>query len=108
MVKIRRKKLNENTAGYSRFWDNPAPFQYEVIGMNKFLEQPGNELSQEFYVNVGSLVKGNGYYDNSKVYTGIIKEIHKNELSEIEYIIILDQERSQFVKLSLDNLKLIR
>lgn len=105
MVKVRRKKLNESQ---TRFWDNPEPFQYEIIGMNKYLEQKGNELSREFYVNTGSTVKGHGYYDNSKEYSGIVKEIHKNELAEIEYIIILDQERNQFVKISLDGLKLIR
>lgn len=106
MVKVRRK-LNENSA-YSKFWDNPTPFQYEVIGINKYLEQKGNNLTSDRYVNVGSLVSGYGYFDNSKEYTGIIKELHKKENGEIDYIIIIDQERNQFVKLSVDRLKLLR
>ena len=106
MVKIRRKKLNENNS-YTNFWNNPEPFQYEIISLNKNLEQKGNELSCERYINVGSYVKGIGYYDNSKEYSGIIKEIYRNSNAEIEYIIILDDSRNQFVKLCIDNLKLI-
>ena len=48
MVKVIIKKLNESQ---TNFWDNPEPFQYEIISMNKFLEQSGNELSSEYYVN---------------------------------------------------------
>ena len=112
MVKLRRKKINENfdnmyaissaeTAGYN-------PYSYSIISLNNPLEQKGNDNNYEHYINVGSYISGEGYYNND-IYSGKIRNIVKNEDGSISHIIILCDKSAKFIKIKINNkLKLLK
>ena len=110
MVKLRRKKINENinmyniqpgeTGGYN-------PYTYSLISLDNFCEQKGNPTSMESYINVGSYIKGQGFYDDN-YYSGIIRNVVKKEDGSISHIIILDDKTAKFIKLRIDKITLLK
>lgn len=110
MVKLRRKKINENinmyniqpgeTGGYN-------PYTYSLISLDNFCEQKGNPTSAESYINVGSYIKGQGFYDDN-YYSGIIRNVVKKEDGSISHIIILDDKTAKFIKLRIDKIILLK
>ncbi len=111
MVKLRRKKVNENfnnmysiqpgeTGGYN-------PYTYSLISLDNFCEQKGNPTSMDSYINTGSYVKGQGFYDDN-YYSGVIRNIIKKEDGSISHIIILDDKTAKFIKLRIDKIRLLK
>lgn len=110
-VKLRRHRVNESNvfdlAMNAQDQTEKSAYKYSIISLNKFFEQPGNDLSTEHYVNVGSYIQSLGYTDG-QLHSGIVKQVVKDESGYIQYLIILDDKVSKFVKVSADNIKLLK
>lgn len=72
------------------------------------LEQKPNELCTDYYVQVGSRVRGKAYNDTGKTYTGRVLRFHrdKKDNSIIGLDVLLDKTR-RTVTLSVDGLQLL-
>ena len=107
-----KKKINESIfddAQNPRNSYNGTPvYRYSIIGLNHLFEQPGNALETESYVGPGSNIVGKGYKNNDIEYTGIVRQIVKDESGYILYVIILDSKTAKFVKIEPSSIKLIR
>lgn len=112
-VKLHKyKKINEHNI-FDAAMSGPdqngySAYKYSIISLNHYFEQPGNDLNTEHYINVGSYIESVGYSDKHSVHRGIVKQIVKDEAGYILYIIILDSKTSKFIKVSADNIKLLR
>ena len=125
-IKLRikkNKKVNEGfqmggamsigtyTGGYnpqgSTVFNNPSPFTYEITSLNTSLSQKGNCLSNESIVHRGSRVKGVSIEDG-KEYIGRVDTIVRDSDGYIKYVIILDEKNRNFVKLSDENIFILK
>lgn len=122
-LRIRKnKKVNENfqmggapvgtySGGYnpqgSTVFNNPAPFTYEITSLNTSLSQKGNSSPNEVIVHRGTRVKGVGINDG-KEHVGRVDTIVKDVDGYIKHVIILDENSRQFVKLSDENIFILR
>ena len=108
----KRKVMNENIgnvfANMPNEFSNFSPYSYELLGFDHRLEQKGNSLPSDRYINVGSYIEGFGYSDRNTIHTGVVKNIIKDELGYIKYLIILDDKISRFVKIYPDKIKLLK
>lgn len=66
-----------------------------------------NELCTDYYIQVGSRVRGKAYNDTGKTYTGTVSRIIKNGDSSIAGIIIKLTKTNKFITLSPDGLELL-
>lgn len=66
-----------------------------------------NELCTDYYVQVGSRVRGRAYNDTGKTYTGTVSRIIKNSDSSIAGIIIKLTKTNKFITLSPEGLMLL-
>ena len=66
-----------------------------------------NELCTDYYVQVGSRVRGKAYNDTGKTYTGTVSRIIKNSDSSIAGIIIKLTKTNKFITLSPEGLMLL-
>lgn len=83
----------------STVFNNPAPFSYEITTLNTTLSQKGNSTPNESIVHRGTRIKGTSIEDG-KVYVGRVDTIVRDAEGYIKYIIILDEENRRFVKIS--------
>lgn len=117
-VKLRikkNKKVNEGfqmggatpigtyTGGYNLMgntvFNNPAPFTYEIITLNTSLSQKGNSTPNEVIIHRGTRVKGKSIEDGS-LCVGRVDTIIKDSDGYIKYVIVLDENSRRFVKVS--------
>lgn len=66
-----------------------------------------NELCTDYYIQVGSRVRGKAYNDTGKTYTGTVSRIIKNGDASIAGIIIKLTKTNKFITLSPDGLELL-
>lgn len=66
-----------------------------------------NELCTDYYIQVGSRVRGKAYNDTGKTYTGIISRIIKNGDASIAGLIIKLTKTNKFIILSPEGLELL-
>ena len=66
-----------------------------------------NELCTDYYVQVGSRVRGKAYNDTGKTYTGTVSRIIKNSDSSVAGIIIKLTKTNKFITLSPEGLMLL-
>lgn len=87
-----------NNTGYSyKIYTEPA----------RDLEQKPNELSNDYYVQVGSRVRGKAYNDTGKTYTGRVLQFIRNADGSIEGIDILTDKMKRRITLAVDGLTLL-
>lgn len=83
-------------------------YTYTVLGFNDSLQQKPNEPSNEYYIHPGCLVRGSGFNNPDKTYTGKVNRIVKNEAGEIICLYILTVKNSKMVTIRADeNLELL-
>lgn len=121
----KRRSLNENwfSGGYlgpglGMDW-TMSPASYTVQGSNTgyvysmktfddTLQQKPNELTDDYYIYPGCMVKGVGFNNPDKTYTGKVYRILKNGNGEIIGLYILATKTSKFVSIKADdNLQLL-
>jgi hypothetical protein len=114
-------KLNENSFAVAggmadTTFGNPSHmvqgsfpgYTYTVLGFNDSLQQKPNKLSHEYYIHPGCLVRGVGFNNPDRTYTGTVNRIVKNESGEIVCLYILTQKTSKMVTIRADeNLELL-
>ena len=122
-LRIKKKKVNEGfqmggatpigtySGGYnpqgSTVFNNPAPFSYELIPLSTSLSQKGNSLPNESIVHRGTKIKGCGIKDG-KEYIGRVDTIVRDSDGYISYVIILDEKNRIFVKISPDDIYILK
>jgi hypothetical protein len=83
-------------------------YTYTVLGFSDALQQKANNPSNEYYIHPGCLVRGVGFNNPDKTYTGTVNRIVKNESGEIICLYILTQKTSKMVTIRADeNLELL-
>ena len=83
-------------------------YTYTVLGFNDSLQQKPNKPSHEYYIHPGCLVRGVGFNNPDKTYTGHVNRIVKNEAGEIVCLYILVTKTSKMVTIRADeNLELL-
>lgn len=83
-------------------------YVYSVLGFNDALQQKPNNPSNEYYIHPGSRVRGAGFNNPDKRYTGIVNRIVKNENGEIICLYIIAEKTSKMVTIRADeNLELL-
>ena len=125
--KMKRRSINESTlisGGYGFVggggYDNtlsPASYNvqgrqsgyvYSVLPMTDVLQQKPNEMEHEYYIHPGCTVRGVGYNNKDKHYTGIVNRIVKDENGEIVCLYIQSFKTAKLVAIRADdNLELI-
>ena len=119
------EKINENwfSGGYlgpglGMDW-TMSPASYTVQGSNTgyvyslrtfddSLQQKTNKYKDEYYIYPGCMVRGVGYNNPDKHYTGKVYRIIKNGKGEIIGLYILSSKTSKFVSIRADeNLELL-
>ena len=125
--KKKRRSINESTlisGGYGfvggGVYDNtlsPASYNvqgrqpgyvYSVLPMTDVLQQKPNEMEYEYYIHPGCTVRGVGYNNRDKHYTGIVNRIVKDENGEIVCLYIQSLKTAKLVAIRADdNLELI-
>jgi hypothetical protein len=66
-----------------------------------------NELCTDYYIQIGSKVRGKAYNDNNdSTYTGIVRRIIKNSDGSIEALMI-QSKKNRFIYISPDDLILL-
>lgn len=66
-----------------------------------------NDLCTDYYIQVGSRVRGKAYNDTGKTYTGTVSRIIKNGDASIAAIMIKLSKTNKFIILSPDGLELL-
>lgn len=66
-----------------------------------------NELCTDYYIQVGSRVRGKAYNDTGKTYTGTVSRIIKNGDSSIAGLIVKLTKTNKFIILSPEGLELL-
>lgn len=66
-----------------------------------------NDLCTDYYIQVGSRVRGKAYNDTGKTYTGTVSRIIKNSDASIAAIMIKLSKTNKFIILSPDGLELL-
>lgn len=111
-VILRKKHLNENVgnvfANMPNEYSNFSPYSYEMLAFDHKLEQKGNPLPTDRYINIGSYIEGYGYNDRETLHRGIVKNIVKDEQGYIKYLIILDSKITRYVKIYPYDVKLLK
>ena len=65
-----------------------------------------NELCTDYYVQIGSKVRGKAYNDDGRTYTGTVKRIIKNADGSVEALMI-QSNKNRFIYISPDDLILL-
>ena len=66
-----------------------------------------NDLCTDYYVQVGSRVRGKAYNDTGKTYTGTVSRIIKDSYASIAGVMIKLTKTNKFIILSPDGLELL-
>lgn len=123
----RRKIINESTlisGGYGFVggggYDNtlsPASYNvqgrqpgyvYSILPMTDTLQQKPNKIEHEYYIHPGCTVRGVGYNNSDKHYTGIVNRIVKDEQGRVVCLYIQSFKTAKLVSIRADeNLELI-
>lgn len=83
-------------------------YSYNVRDFNDSLQQPVNNYKEEYYIHPGCMVRGVGFNNPDKTYTGRVSRIVKNGNGEVEFLYIQTLKNSRFVSIRADkNLELI-
>lgn len=83
-------------------------YVYSILPFNDTLQQKTNKPSNEYYIHPGCTVRGVGFNNPDKTYTGIVNRIVKNEKGEVILLYIQAFKTSKFVSIRADeNLELI-
>jgi hypothetical protein len=123
----KRRSINESTlisAGYGfpngAGMDNtlsPASYNvqgkqpgyiYSILPMTDTLQQKPNKIEHEYYIHPGCTVRGVGFNNKDKHYTGIVNRIVKNEKGEVVCLYVQSFKTAKLVAVRVDdNLELI-
>ena len=83
-------------------------YTYTVLGFSDALQQKVNEPSNEYYIHPGSMVRGVGFNNPNKKYTGTVNRIVKDESGQIVCLYILASKTAKMVTVKADeNLELL-
>lgn len=83
-------------------------YSYAIRGFDRSLEQKPNQPSDEYYIHPGCAVKGVGFNNPNKEYSGKVYRILKTGSGEIYALYILTFKDSKFVSIRADeNLELL-
>lgn len=94
-------------ASYNVQGKNPG-YTYSVLNVTDELQQPSNDNSHEYYIHPGCTVRGVGYNNENKHYTGVVNRIVKNEKGEVVCLYIQSFKTAKIVAIRADdNLELI-
>lgn len=124
---MKRRSINESTlisGGYGFVggsgYDNtlsPASYNvqgkqpgyvYSVLPMTDTLQQKPTPIKHEYYIHPGCTVRGVGYNNEDKHYTGIVNRIVKDEKGRVVCLYIQAFKTSKLVAIRADdNLELI-
>lgn len=121
MKKIATTHINENSFAVAGGAGDPTlasssymvqgtfpGYTYQILGFNDKLQQKPNKTSNEYYIHPGCLVRGVGFNNPNKTYTGRVNRIVKNEMGEVVCLYILSQKTSKMVTVRADgNLELL-
>lgn len=125
MEKKERRHINEAIVAGAMFglpggYDNtmspasymvqgPTPgYTYNMLAFNDTLQQPKNKLSGEYYIHPGCTVRGAGYNNPDKTYTGVVNRIVKNGKGEVVCLYIQAFKTAKLVAIRADdNLELL-
>ena len=100
----------DNTLGptsYSVQGKGPG-YVYSILPFNNDLQQKCNIPTNDYYIYPGCKVRGTGYNNPDKYYTGIVNRIVKDSSGHIKFIYIKTIKTNRFVTINADdNLELI-
>ena len=83
-------------------------YVYSLRGFDDSLQQKPNKPSNEYYIYPGCMVRGAGYNNPDKTYTGRVYRIYRNGKGEIIAIYILSTKTGKYVTIRVDdNLELL-
>ena len=83
-------------------------YVYTVLGFNDNLQQKPNNPSNDYYIHPGSRIRGVGFNNPNKKYTGIVNRIVKDENGEIICLYVIAEKTSKMVTVRADdNLELL-
>lgn len=87
----------------------PHPgYTYNMLAFNDTLQQPKNKPSNEYYIHPGCSVRGVGFNNPDKKYTGVVNRIVKNGKSEVVCLYIQTFKTAKIVAIRADdNLELL-
>lgn len=87
---------------------NGTGYVYKMMTFDDTLQQKPNKPSNDYYIYPGCMVRGTGYNNPDKHYTGTVYRIMKNGMGEVIGIYILCSKTSRFVSIRADeNLELL-
>ena len=121
MKKISKTHINENVFAMSGGSGDPTlsstsyivqgnfpGYTYQILGFNDILQQKPNKPSHEYYIHPGCMVRGAGFNNPDKRYTGKVNRIVKNSDGEVICLYILTTKNSKMVSIRADeNLELL-
>lgn len=87
----------------------PFPgYTYNMLAFNDTLQQKKNKPSNEYYIHPGCTVRGVGFNNPNKTYTGVVNRIVKNGKSEVICLYIQTFKNAKIVAIRPDdNLELL-
>ena len=123
----KRRSINESTlisGGYGFVggggYDNtlsPASYNvqgkqpgyiYSILPMTDTLQQKPNKIEHQYYIHPGCTVRGVGFNNGDKHYTGVVNRIVKNEKGEVVCLYIQSLKTAKLVAIRADdNLELL-
>ena len=95
----------DNTLGptsYSVQGKGPG-YVYSILPFNDDLQQKTNKATQDYYIYPGCKVRGTGYNNPDKYYTGIVNRIVKDSDGVIRFIYIKTIKTNRFVTINADD-----
>ena len=87
----------------------PFPgYTYNMLAFNDTLQQKTNKLKDEYYIHPGCKVRGVGFNNPDRTYTGTVQRIVKNGKSEVICLYIMTVKNARIVAIRADdNLELL-
>lgn len=83
-------------------------YVYHMMNFNDTLQQPVNKTNDEYYIHPGCTVRGRGFNNGDKTYTGVVNRIVKNEKGEVVCLYVQSFKTAKIVAVRVDdNLELL-
>lgn len=82
-------------------------YVYRILPLTNNLQQKGTPISNEYYIYPGCKVRGKGFNNPNKHFTGIVQRIVKDSNGEIVCLYIRSLKTNKFVTITPDDIELI-